>query len=305
MIMKYLIKIATLLLINLFSYHNIYSAIYPFPSDSLIRWTIKYEFNDPFVCHEIYFYEYSFLGDTVLSNISYKKVYRQHTIRTLSEFGIPGCSINEPSNGYAAAFREDTLTRKCYLVLPGDSSENMLYDFSLTVGDTLQSVSLPHPDPFCFDTNYLVISIDSDLVDNVYHKALNFDCTAKMIAGVGSLYEPFLNIDQLHQLVCVHRDSVELYHNPISPGFCQLPTSISETKKEPITIIVSAKKVEIKSSTEIKSIAIYNVELKKVLELFPVNKDCLLNLPEVCKGFYILSITLKNDNLINKKIQIF
>ncbi|MBL7953942.1 MAG: hypothetical protein JNJ91_02805, partial [Flavobacteriales bacterium] len=66
------------------------------------------------------------------------------------------------------------------------TSDSLLYDFSLEVGDTLKgylgaTAALP----------LAVISIDSALVDGAYHKRINFDTSAvclrfAMIEGVGS-----------------------------------------------------------------------------------------------------------------------
>ena len=85
-----------------------------------------------------------------------------------------------------AYIREDSSARKVYLRTDLITSDSLLYDFSLEVGDTLKgylgaTAALP----------LAVISIDSALVDGTYHKRLNFDTSAvclrfAMIEGVGS-----------------------------------------------------------------------------------------------------------------------
>lgn len=119
-------------------------------------------------------------GDTLIDGSTYA-VMLSDLIPTTT-----GACCQIPMVEPIAYIREDSSARKVYLRTDLITSDSLLYDFSLEVGDTLKgylgaSAALP----------LAVISIDSALVDGAYHKRLNFDTSAvclrfAMIEGVGS-----------------------------------------------------------------------------------------------------------------------
>ncbi|MBL4755139.1 MAG: T9SS type A sorting domain-containing protein [Flavobacteriales bacterium] len=85
------------------------------------------------------------------------------------------------SEEYIGAYRNDTLLKHVYYVDSADTSERLLYNFSLEVGDTFQ---IPYPNFACFDTIAIVSSIDSVLVGAKYRRSINSNI-APMIEGLG------------------------------------------------------------------------------------------------------------------------
>lgn len=113
------------------------------------EWIVKERVEDPnsILPDEIHYRFSYFRGDTVLNNIDYKKLYHQPFYRSYLDF----------SNGQGGVFtidsvlkqpilvaflREDTLTEQVFVVSNSFSpppNEELLFDFSLNVGDTLYS----------------------------------------------------------------------------------------------------------------------------------------------------------------------
>ncbi|MBL7952798.1 MAG: hypothetical protein JNM62_13885 [Flavobacteriales bacterium] len=132
-----------------------------------------------------------------------------------------------------AYIREDSSARKVYLRTDLITSDSLLYDFSLQVGDTLKgylgaTAALP----------LVVLSIDSALVDGAYHKRLNFDTSQAclrfaMIEAVGSTHG-LLACDhgyfQLGRwLQCLTADDVVQFLAPCGPdtaGCAALPVGV-------------------------------------------------------------------------------
>ncbi len=122
-------------------------------------------------------------GDTVINSQGYTKIYET------GSWGAFGPQLFY-SYEYKGAYRQDTALRKVYIVPPSGSLEVLLYDFDLSIGDTL-------PSTFGGVSYNEVLDIDSVLVGTAWHKRflLNqlgwgstgiIDTNYALIEGVGS-----------------------------------------------------------------------------------------------------------------------
>lgn len=135
------------------------SIYHPFP-DSNAVWNVNYSLYwcnlfDPF--NE----QYSYLidGDTTINSTTYHKI-----ISPFIEKTIPTCTSYVNRSGYKGCIRQDTTLKQVYLIPGSNNVEEILYDFSLQVGDTLNG--------YLFQScpAIVVISIDSILIDNSFRK---------------------------------------------------------------------------------------------------------------------------------------
>jgi hypothetical protein len=53
---------------------------------------------------------------------------------------------------------------------------------------------------------------------------------------LGALYDPFFGIYEGSDLICMQRDSVELYYNTMISGYCLFTTNISEANSNLLTV---------------------------------------------------------------------
>jgi len=161
-------------------------------------------------------------GDTTINNISYKKYFATNDT-TLSIYGLYGF------------LREDTLTKKIYGFTTTTTVENLLYDFSANVGDTVTVFS------YCWGSyGNLVVkvaAIDSILLQGQYRKRLqvvNLDINNNWIdeywiEGIGSTCGLFysgisgaVNFQTgglgVPALVCFHQNNMLVYDSPFFMG---------------------------------------------------------------------------------------
>jgi hypothetical protein len=119
------------------------------------------------------YWETYYDGDTVIQSLTYKRITKtEYDIFCLSEI------VNGPE--YIGAIRDDTINRKVYLVPPGQEIEELIYDFNLSVGDTLYSY-LNWYDPIVIEY------VDSVIVGQTYFKRLGFPYgLGSIIEGIGS-----------------------------------------------------------------------------------------------------------------------
>jgi len=136
---------------------NAQTSIYhPFP-ESNATWNVLWDGGFFSGCLESFSYNIS--GDTVISTITYQKI----EVPYILNLGV--CSPFH-STGYNGCIREDTSTRKVYYLAPDSTNEELLYDFSLQVGDSAQG-SLRFN---CFTPTLAVLQIDSILIGTNYRK---------------------------------------------------------------------------------------------------------------------------------------
>jgi hypothetical protein len=106
------------------------------------HWSVIYQFIDPNggTNDELDFYQYVIRGDTTVNNIDYKKIYYRSCLNYYT--GTPWLIEIEYLFGF---LRDDTLSRKVYAInlAPSGffgcpvSEEFLLYDFEVSLGDTL------------------------------------------------------------------------------------------------------------------------------------------------------------------------
>lgn len=161
-------------------------------------------------------------GDTSINNVNYKKYYAT-TDTSLNIYGLYGF------------LREDTLTKKIYAFTTTSTVENLLYDFSANVGDTVSVFS------YCWgafgNLDVKVAAIDSILIQGQYRKRLNvvnLDINNNWldeywIEGIGSTLGLFysgisgaLSFQTgglgIPALVCFHQNNTLLYDSPFFMG---------------------------------------------------------------------------------------
>ncbi|MBK6775468.1 MAG: T9SS type A sorting domain-containing protein [Flavobacteriales bacterium] len=144
-------------------------------------------------------------NDTLISDTVYTTLwrYQECEVYQTGQPNYPWCTssyFTVPTHLYAM-LRQDTNARTVHLRLSGFPSEALLYDFNMQVG--------PYPDTYNSGWGTEVVSIDSVLLTDGYHKRFTLNVTnwngpGVVIEGVGSnfglmtwMVSPFENHDRL------------------------------------------------------------------------------------------------------------
>lgn len=199
---------------------------HPFP-DSNAVWNVQsfQACQDPFSFWE-HSYSIMMTSDTVISSTTYHKL--QVPIEVVQSNGLCDSTGSWTAPGfYSGAIRQEVAQRKVYFVPPTDTTEQLLYDFNLQVGDTvggyLGSIAYP-PDT--------VQSIDSVQIGSTFRKRwqINSCYGIYLIEGVGSTYglverSPGCITDVGSYVIsCYSENGSVLY--PSSTSGCELITGI-------------------------------------------------------------------------------
>ena len=131
--MKKFIFISFLLLGNVFANAQAWK-YHPMP-DSNAVWRVDWSSSSHCWPPSLYSkYQYTIGMDTTIGIKTYKKIFRS------GRAGMCGGSAGSYIYNYAGGMRQDTINKKVYFICPNYSTDTLLYDFSLHIGDTLHTV---------------------------------------------------------------------------------------------------------------------------------------------------------------------
>ena len=277
------------------------SIYHPFP-DSNAYWNIIVEvYCAPMNSHVFDHHSVEIGGDTLIGGIQY------HTFQVpFIQSGSNGvCPYYQ--SGYKGAFRQDTTLRKVYIISPGDSLEQILYDFSLNVGDTVSGYLVRD-----LPTVETVISIDSIIIGGSYRKRwlINSIYPLYMTEGVGWHYGLIVQssgilLDATNiNMTCFTQNGIVLFNN----GFpvCDLIDQVERNNQEQTIFsypnpATSTTKVKLPLSFVNGRFEVYDIN-GKLIEDCSVgeNVDFEFDVTSFRKGIYFMkfySVEGKNTSL--------
>ena len=279
MIMKKLLLLFSILL-SLFT-NGQTSVYHPFPTNSG-NWV--YQYYDDFGFPTASFSQYTLSGDTIIASVNYKKLFLY--------------SI------YTGALRE--ASKIVYFVPDTSSTEYILYDFNLGLGDTIIH---PFGGASCSNDTVIIEQVDSILASDGYHRQLHLSSFVIWIEGIGStsyLLQPteFLCVSGNLVLQCMINDSLFLYPSTSSSCIVSVPEQINKPidifiYPNPTNSIVNIEHPAIKTGV----IKLYNLTGNEVLRANITSNATQLNINRLPSGIYFYQITSQNKSYSGKLIK--
>jgi len=213
---------------------NIY---HPFPDSSAI-WTEQASsccgngcpglpFFDPIITD--YTFSYFLSGDTVVNGFTYNRIYKSGFSHEHCLLGSSLNNWNYFNNDYVGGLRQDTSLKTVYFI-DDNGNECLLYDFNLSIGDTVKSNCLSWGTDCA-----VVISIDSLFAISDYRKVFNLSTIPpySIIEGIGStsgLLEPLCPNEFTGTLVCFTEGGTTLYPDALTA--CEIVSNTEEGSEQ-------------------------------------------------------------------------
>ena len=286
---------------------------YPFPDSNAIWNTVGeniYSSNE-------FRIRYGIFGDTTINSRIYHKIYNLYDTNLIHQ-----------NSTYFAAMRNDD--KKVIINIPG-YPETVLYDFSLSVGDTIWyeiGGEAMHNGIYLYLQSHwkTVVSIDSIILENGeyrkrWHLNANINMSDTWVEGVGSvdwfgLFNPIItdaitNGDNYY-FACFKKNNQVVYlNNPLCDYcFCQLYTNIEEQNSEKKEIITfypnpTKNKINIRINESGKSkykIEIYNLIGDQYIEkTINLEKDIEIELDNFKRGMYLIKVLNLDNKIVRTK----
>ena len=239
-----------------------------------------------------------FEGDTVFDGNSYKTIW----------FTNDSVQYGWINWGY---IRETADHKVHYLSSPG-GFDVLMYDFSVTQGDTLYVMSIQQP--FIADTVDSVQVLTGEWRKRIIIHASDEMCRDTWIEGIGSLYGVLecaqgCLIGETSELVCMLQNGTLIYHYP---GYtdCDTPLKINTPASEDPPLIYPnpvgndlTVQLYMQHFAWVEISDIYGrTRVKENL----LNRENRIDLRDLAKGIYFVKITYqyRNDALIQKIIKL-
>jgi hypothetical protein len=295
--MKKLLLLITLqMTLSSFAQKPVY---YPFP-ESNAQWNIHYTLLGYPGFEEIYSILIS--GDTLINGLLYHKLQVPY-IQVLGNL-----KTTEIVTGYNGAIRQDTLNRKVFIIPPADITEQLLYDFTLQVGDTVKGYI-----ENIAGIKDAVESVDSVLVGINYHKRWKINSYYKIyfIEGIGSTYglieySPGHSVDAPDIFItCFLQNGITTY--PDTVNSCKLISTITpiDIESDQIKIYPNPSNglltIEFDKSLNVKEIRLTDLLGKSIFQEQTRNMT-KIKIDNLQSGTYIVTLIDKDDKMTKKKI---
>tara|TARA_R110002049_G_scaffold246247_3_gene420260 strand:+ start:4654 stop:5553 length:900 start_codon:yes stop_codon:yes gene_type:complete len=264
---------------------------HPFPSNNAI-----WNFNANAVClssgSTVENFSIVMSGDTTINNVLYKKLQTPFVDRNMSGT----CTVK--NKGYQGAIREEASNKIVYLIKPQETTETLLFDFNLQIGDSIKGAL----DGGMGDT---VISIDSVLVGNNFRKRWNINTcyNISIIEGIGSNYgliepTPGCMSDIADFSITCFKEGTQVAY-PNSVNNCQTITSLTtnNVNNEPISIFPNPANGEIQldfKGRKIKEVLLFNILGEQIITKEVTNTN-LLKIDNLPAGT-VMVVTVDEDN---------
>jgi hypothetical protein len=242
--------------------------------------------------------EFYMNGDTSIGSYLYHKIYEKIT----EEYVLNGLCwpfIAPVNTMYFGATRQDIPNKKIYLFDGSNPNDTLLYDFNLSLGDTLP-YSYDH-----MDTAITVILVDSIFDGDNYRKRFYLSSSTSLdsvflIEGIGASRGLFGNIDPPFEgqsvLHCFQQnDSIKYRDN--CPSGCDLITVVNNISEKNISITISPNPAHdnftITLNREIHNgeLKIYDVAGRMVMEEKLHSQISSINC-QLSSGLYFLKVLL-------------
>lgn len=284
----------TFLIFTLFLFQNIFSQSFV---DEGNQWSlVSYNF-----AGDVYNTTYRIEGDTAVNGIEYKKLWRTFENPISANWVL------------SKIIREDS-TKQVFEKV-GMNSEEIIYNFGLSTGDTIFNNVLP-------GLNGLISEVDSiELNDGSMRKRMalsSLDCPdwgiiEYWVEGIGGVNLAFKYIDYfcvydvgLH-LRCFSNNGNFLFGSA-SGNNCFIPTSINELEQTTIKIFPNPTQdilnLEYDKTIKIEQLKIFDFQGQLVKSLQVENGFSQISISDFPKGVYYLEIeTIKSEFMFKKFIK--
>jgi hypothetical protein len=266
------------------------------------QWTVMHVFSPNYPCIEYDSVKYYLNGDSIINSLVYKQLWKCGHISYSwqSPQPNPGCNGNYTyCDTIAKGFVRSQGLQMYYIPL-GDTAEQLLHDFNLTIGS-----QLPITYTYCCPAIETVSSIDSIYTPYGYRKRFWINNgNDYVVEGIGSAYgliEPWgPQLDQAYSLVCYGLNDTAYF--PSQGPYCDVITTIPmQTQQESSLQLVpnpATDYVDVQlSGMSIDLIEVFDARGQKVKS----QRERRINTTGLSEGIYFVRV-ISGENLLIEKL---
>lgn len=281
--------------------------------NSTANWSISsYTVNMGCITHDLY--NSYFIGDTIVNNNNYNKLYKSG--RKFNQSGCPALFDN-----YYTDQNQNILVRyfnkKIYTIDLNDfnPTEKVFLDYNLQTGDTIKNVGFTTAGGANY--SFVVSSIDSFLISTTYYKIFNFldqyQVQHFLLEKFGSSYgfiQPFVHFEMESHLNCYSSNGITKFVSPQNTDTtCFLITGLNSQNEDKLISVTPNPTNGLLNidyhQQQIKSTFIYVKDIlgKEVYQTQLFQHQNSINIADLNSGIYFIEIKTSNGTICKKIIK--
>ena len=243
----------------------------------------------------------AFFGDTIISDIPYKKMYV--TTKEFPQF---------PQDWTLQNFMREDENKKVWYKMINSGMEELYYDFSLEIGDTLpENLGRTTHIETVIVEDITYKTIQNGEVHKVWHLSYISGYKESWIEGIGStigVLEPVTAdlVGLYNELLCVHENEELIYNENTLQGICYKSgsTGIKDYDKNQIYIYPNPTKNELvidNGQLRIDSVELFDVLGRKLqFKIVNLQSEIVIDISEITDGIYFIKIASSKGEIIKK-----
>ncbi len=272
------------------------------------QWKIDlhvYSGMDCFGFHDVY--NYNETGDTVIGSFTYKKILKKGIHETINSMCNPTSSTNFINTGPSCCLR--SAGKQMYIVEAGNTTEELLYDFNLNVGDTLPP-SYSHPAAQIIT----VTAIDSIFTPYGFRKKYSLSGTSSLFLyeGIGSSAGLIEGFDEIFlsgtcDLICFSLNDVR--YVPTAGGSCNIFLGLNDIEQQGNSTAFpnpfsKSTSIQLNHTLKNASLNLFNSTGRKVRCLSFSGDKVAIERENLSEGMYYYQVVQEDGKIVNGKLLI-
>ncbi len=240
------------------------------------------------ICHLEYGHHFYFQGDTLVSGYTYQKMYSNPIISLIGNPYCPPYAVdnNSPAN-FGGLMREDTIAKKVFMYDFSINSDELLYNFNLVAGDTLNSFM----GALLIVDSVSLISLPNGDIRKIFY--LNSgENYIESIGGSNGIGFPLIDpLGYAYEPICISENNI-----PIWGGQCLGTVGINENLQESKNVypnpFINVITIEA-SNPEETEIILYNGISNEILRK-SFSNSTTINTENLVSGIYVYKMISKS-----------
>jgi len=271
------------------------------------QWKVKFQAYSGMDCSGFQdIYNYNETGDTLINLLTYKKIVKKgisSPVDVMCNPYSPSAYINTSPSFYLRS-----LGKQMYIIEPGSTSEELLYDFNLSIGDTLPtSYTVPAG---AFIT---ITAIDSILTPFGYRKRFQLStASAYLYEGIGSsaglveeIHQSFLS--GTRDLLCFSLNDIS--YVPTTGSSCNMIVGIDAIERKETAIafpnpFLNSTTIQLSHQLKDATMNLYNSIGATIKSINISGESVKIERENVNSGIYYYQILQENGHVLDGKLMI-
>jgi hypothetical protein len=250
-------------------------------------------------------------GQEIIDSVLYYKLFTRGVHTSTPNIGSADCSVGNPIFDYLEVYiRQEG--EKIFIISMNSSTEYLLYDFSLSIGDTVASnasSSLIFPDEI---GPFVITDIDSVYLYDNFYKRFYFEVPNGPISEIDSIdyfmegighFQGFIypfefTFESSHFLHAFNKNGIPYYEFPEAYGTCDFTVSVEERMLSSFSLDLHPNPVSdqlflnFSEAIKLRRISIYTISGQMILTQNPSTSSGrhTVDLSQLQSGMYLLEV---------------